>query len=107
MPERTYTGFAPRGEVQPVDRKIRFKRDEPVEVTDDEAAVLDQNPEWGGTPTDDDLTGLDRPALRKVAEAEGVEFTARWGVERLTETIRAHRIAQTQQTDPPEEGSNG
>lgn len=40
MPERTYIGFAPRGEVVLPDRRVPFTRGTPVDFTADEAALL-------------------------------------------------------------------
>lgn len=107
MPERTYTGFAASGETAPIDRAIRFTHGQPVEVTAEEAAVLDQNPDWGGTPSGDDLDGLDREALRQIAEAEGLDVNKRLGAERLADQIREHRLAATAEVDDPQEASDG
>lgn len=44
MPERTYTGFAPRGEVHLPDRRVPFTRGTPVDFTAEEAELLGD--EW-------------------------------------------------------------
>lgn len=46
MAERIYIGFARRGWQTLPDRTIPFERGVPVEVTDDEAAVLDEAGGW-------------------------------------------------------------
>lgn len=106
MPERTYEGFAARGEVAfPDGSAVRFTRAVPVDVTDDQAKVLDENPDWGGTPAHDDLEALDKAELQQVAAAEGVEVSARFGADRLRTEIREHRLAATAEVDSadPEE----
>ena len=44
MATRIYTGFAPRGSVVIGGRTVSFVRGEPIEVSADEAALLDD--EW-------------------------------------------------------------
>lgn len=46
---RTYIGGSYEGTFTLPDRTIPFVRDVPVEVTSDEAVILDTDPDWGGT----------------------------------------------------------
>lgn len=101
MPTRTFSGFARSGEVVLPERTVRFRRGEEVEVTADEAALLDQNPDWGGTPVADDLAGLDKDALLTIAETEQVDVKKTWGAKRLADTIREHRAAVLAEVDDP------
>lgn len=49
---RIYTGFAPRGRTSPAGRPIVFERGVPVEVTAEEAALLDATAEWAEPESD-------------------------------------------------------
>lgn len=46
MAQRTYSGFAPAGRQTLPTRTVAFERGAPVDVTDDEAAVLDEAGDW-------------------------------------------------------------
>jgi len=69
MPTATYGGPLPRGRVAPVDRTLRFRKGEPVEVTSDEAAVLGASEVWTVRKTKPAPAGDDKPKAT-AAEAD-------------------------------------
>jgi hypothetical protein len=99
MPERTYTGPFASGAADLPTRRLPFVKGEPVEVTAEEADLLDQNPDWGGSTVDDDLAGLDKQALLDIADAEGFDVNTRLGAPRLADEIRQARLDKTAEDD--------